>query len=93
MRDTMTEPIKKTVADKEYVFRILSAIEYGNIIDASSTQQESNRKLLAESTGIPLKEISDLDFPIFSRLLLEFHQIHAPKDIAELAKDLRKSTT
>ena len=88
----MTEPIKKTIAGKEYNFRILSAIEYGNILDASETQQTSNRKLLAESTGIPITEISDLDFPTFSRLLLEFHQIHAPKDIADLAKVLRKST-
>ena len=89
----MTDPIKKTVAGKEYNFHILNALEYGNIVDASETQQASNRKLLAESTGIPLEEICKLDFPIFSRLLLEFHQIHAPKDIAELAKDFKKSTT
>lgn len=89
----MTESIKKTVAGKEYTFRILSALEYGNALDTAGTQQESSRKLLAESTGIALKEVGELDFPTFSRLILEFHQVHAPKDIAELAKDSRKSTT
>ena len=89
----MTESVKKTVAGKEYTFKILTALEYGNILDTSEGQQASNRKLLAESTGLPIKEINDLDFPLFSRLLIEFHQSHIPKGIEELAKDSRKSST
>ena len=89
----MTETVKVSIAGKEYVFRILSALEHGNILDQSETQSIANRKLVAESTGLTMKDVEGLDSPTFSRLLLEFHRTHAPKGIDAVIKDLQKSTT
>ena len=74
----------------EYTFRPLNALEYGNIIDNAESQQVSNRRLVAASTGLEEKQVEELPLPIFSRLFLEYSKVNAPKGLDDLIK---KSTT
>lgn len=81
-----TEPIKISLDGKDFLFRILSALEFDTVMDNADTQNLANRRLVSASTGISEDELGTMDRPTYGRLLVEFHRLHAPKGVSELFK-------
>ena len=72
-----------TVGGKQYTFKVLSTLEYDDIIDNADRPMKTQRKLLAASLGLSEAEVGAIPTPDKKRLDMEFGRIHAPKvDIA-----------
>ena len=81
-----TEPVKFSWDGKDYLFHILSGLEFDTIMDNAESQNHANRRLVSMSTGISEDDLGAMDRPTYSRLVLEFHKLHAPKGVSELFK-------
>lgn len=74
---------------KDYHYRILTAGEYGNIIDSGDTPMLTERRLVSASTGIPLEELNKLDHPTYGAVSRQFNLLHRPKQVK--VEDLKTS--
>ena len=77
----ITFPI--VVDGKEYTFKQLTALEWGNIMDTALGQQAANRKLVALSSGIDEKVVEALPMSDFTLLLGEYLRVNTPKGQGE----------